>query len=122
MKTYYDNEYVRSHCMSWSTGRGFVFQTKGETLRPYPTTASRDWIPPVHTSGVTLSLALGVLNAEWLDAMYSDLPSMGDLTKEQVDYISKSSDGIRKLHALMTEHVRNQLRSFMRELAEPPRS
>jgi hypothetical protein len=34
---------------------------------------------------------------------------MGDLTKEQVDFVNVSTSGILKLHKVMIEHVLHQI-------------
>ena len=109
LKNYYDNEYVRSHCLSWSAGRSFIFQARGATVRPYPLQASSDWLPQMHTSGYVLSHALALQTGKWLDAMFADIPSVENLTKEQVQYIHAKSESFRKLHAAMMKVVQHNL-------------
>ena len=109
LKNYYDNEYVRSQCLSWSAGRSFVFQARGQTVQPYPIKASSDWLTSMHTSGHVLFHTLAILNGKWLDAMFTDIPSVENLTKEQVQYIRAKSDAFRKLHAAMMKVVQHNL-------------
>ena len=109
LKEYYENDYVRSYCMYWGTGRSVIFHARGATLRPYPLKVSRDWLTSMHDSGHVLFFTLALLNGQWLDAMFSALPSTEDLSKDQMDYICTKSEMFRRLHATMMEIIRNQL-------------
>lgn len=106
----YDNDFVRASCADDASGRGHVFMVDGEKLIRYPPTAVPLWIPAPLTQLEAFS-ETSLMSGEWLDAMYADVPSTADLTPQQAEFIRDSVASTRALHALMMEHLRNQIAS-----------
>jgi hypothetical protein len=83
----------------------------GQTLKQYPKTVSAEWIPPHPLSKLQIFSEVTLMTGEWLDALYADVPGMDHLVPEQIKFIAETPAGIRKLHALMIEHVKKQIES-----------
>jgi hypothetical protein len=107
----YHSDFVRTHCVDFLNGRGHVFKSNDQTIERYPNTASADWIPPQQLSKLHTFSEMTLMTGEWLDELYADVAGMDNLLPEQVEFIIKTSTGIRKLHALMMEHVKKQIES-----------
>jgi hypothetical protein len=107
----YDNEFVRTHCVDFASGKGHVLKLDEQRLSKYPEAPSAAWVPPKAVSKLHAFSDVTLMTGEWLDALYADLPGMDNLLPEQVEFINKTSASIRKLHTTMVDHVKKQIES-----------
>jgi hypothetical protein len=108
---WHDNEFVRTHCVDFASGKEHVFKLDEQTLSKYPAAPSAAWLPPKPVSKLHAFSEVTLMPGEWLDALYADLPGMENLLPEQVEFIDNTSASIRKLHATMVNHVKKQIES-----------
>jgi hypothetical protein len=108
---FWNAPYVVENCRNHAEGRGHVFIEKAGTLARYPDMPSKDWVPSRQLTKLQCMANLTYMTGEWLEKLYSDLPDTSELTPEQLDYVTKSTQGILKLHGVMMEHVTRQIRA-----------
>jgi hypothetical protein len=101
--------FLISNCRDYANGRGHIFMQQMGAAALYPETPSSQWLPPEQFSKMECMTDLVFLTDTYLTRRSSDRPDMGDLTKEQVDFVNVSTSGILKLHKVMIEHVLHQI-------------
>lgn len=109
---YYDNSYVRDHCIDFDSGRGKLYQRLAEGLREYPAIPSLDWIPKRTFSTHELLAQLGLRSGVLQDCLFADVPSMENLSPERRRSLEAEIDGVRKLHAGIMAHFKKQAKLF----------
>lgn len=107
----FDDQFVKNNCRDHANGRGKIFIQQMGPAELYPEEASTKWFPPETFSKFECMVDAVFMTDVYLTRLYSDLPAMGDLTKEQIDYVNSTMSGVLKLHRLMVEHVTRQIRA-----------
>jgi hypothetical protein len=107
----FNDPYVVNNCRDHASGRGKIFMQQMGPAVLYPEVPSPQWFPPQKFSKLECMTDQIFLTDIYLTRLYSDRPDMGDLTKEQIDFLNVTTSGILKLHKVMIEHVTRQIQT-----------
>lgn len=110
--SHYNTPYVRSMCQDATAGMGKVFYKSGNELFEFPTQPGTQWDNAVLDAKHSRLAGTGLMCGEWQDTLYSEVPSMENLTPEQVEYINGLVSSTRRLHETIMNHFRNQVNNL----------
>ena len=111
-KSLYETPYVKSMSQDAAGGICKVFHKSGNEVLEFPIQPGTQWDTAVLDTKHSRLAGTGMMCGEWQDSLYSEVPSMEDLTPEQVDYINGLVSSTRRLHETMMNHFRNQMKAF----------
>lgn len=111
-KSLYETPYVESMCQDAASKVCKVFYKRDSDIQEFPIQPGTEWDIAVPDTKHSRLAGTAMMCGEWQDALYSEVPSMDDLTPEQVEYINGHVSSTRKLHEKMMDHFREQVKKF----------
>lgn len=81
--SFYDNEYVKSRCLSLKKGIGDILFQKNGSVIIYPNRPSKDWIPQISYERRTMNPNISISTLEYQLYIYSQQPSISNLSKSE---------------------------------------
>lgn len=104
----YDNDYVRSTCLNFETGKGKIFRRNRNQLDEYPIEPSDSWLPKERFPRGEVHYETSLLAGEFLEDLYRDVSTLELLDSKEAERIKKDREGAMKLHRAIMDLHRKQ--------------
>lgn len=111
-RAFYDTGYVRDHSLSWEEGIGKVFVQEGRSLREYPDSRSRNWVPTKIYPAEVLLFEMQMLTLEWQTHIDDQAPSLRNLSKERKQRMDEQRRRITTINAQLIQTLRRKTQNL----------
>jgi len=116
---HYENPYVKSHCLDWSSGIGNIFHEHDGTISVYPNIANDNWRPNyVYSSPTILPEILDSVLGFQLYTYTGMGISMERLSADKKKRMQEISSGMKKFRKRYVEIYKRSIEEILEGLIE----